>query len=356
MNRESFRYAPSIVLGGSILLGIVLLTMLVIELQVVLAVLFLGLVLGIAFAPLADYLSRYRIPRPVSVLAVYALVAGVLALFLWYAIPRIAAEAETYIDESGELADQYEEFAEDTPLPALEDVQEFLADFAAGIDVAGQAFIVFDIGLYFVSILIIAIFFTISKDRAMDFTLSLVAEDQREQTAHVLDAMARKLRRYMLAQLISMAFVGLFTYLGLLILGVPFALILGVLAFILGILPVIGATITFAIAFLLALTEGLTIALMVAALYVAIESLESYVLIPIVQRSQTRMPELLILVAILVGGALMGILGALIALPATVVLYILVHDVIVPWRQSQLERREAGDEAEEAPAKPAEVS
>lgn len=350
MNRDSFQYAPSLVLAGALLLGLYFLLMLIVELRIVLSVVFLGVVLGVALAPLADYFNRFHVPRPVSVIGVYALVAGAITLFLWYAIPELASEGQTLIEESNSWQERYSEIAEDGPLPSLERVQETLEDLAAGMgaSLAGRAMLVLDIGLYFVSVLVIAVFFTISRERMMGLTLTLVAREHRLRTREVLHTIAARLRRYMLAQFISMVFVGVLTYLGLLALGVPFALILGTLAFFLSVLPIIGATIAFGAAFLVALTEGLTVALLVAGFYLAIEAIESYILIPLVQKSQTEMPELLVLIAILIGGALMGLMGAIIALPVAVVVYIVAVEVVIPWRQAQVTH--GGNTPEQAPA------
>lgn len=346
MNEDARQYARATVLAGTILIVGTFLLLALAQLQVVLSVVFLGIVVGLALSPLADYLTRFHVPRAVSVLGVYAFVLGLLALFLWYAIPQIATEARALFEQSGEFEESYAEIAEGTPLPPLSEVQSALESFASGIGpaVAEQALVAFNAGLYVFSLFVIALFFTITKDRARELFISLQPEERRQRCDEVLDIIAQKLRRYLFAEFLSMALIGVMTYVGLTLLGVPFALTLATFAFLLSIIPIIGPTIAFAAAFLVALTQGVSVALIVAGYYLFIEAIESNVLIPLIQRSQTSMPELLILISILVGGALMGILGALVALPATLIGYVILMEVVVPWRREQVGWKEPSEE------------
>ena len=99
--------------------------------------------------------------------------------------------------------------------------------------------------------------------------------------------------------------------------------------------PLVGPILSAVPAVALAMTQGFDQAFYVLLLYIAVQQLESNVITPVVQSKQTDMPELLIVAAVLIGGALMGILGALVGLPLAVILYTLAAELIIPWRQQQ---------------------
>jgi predicted PurR-regulated permease PerM len=148
--------------------------------------------------------------------------------------------------------------------------------------------------------------------------------------------MGWRMRRYMLAEFAGMTAIGVLTYIGLKALGMPYAFSLAAIAFLLEILPILGPWLAFIPALLVALTEGWTTTVLVCVLYLALQQIESYVIVPVFHRRGTGMPELLILAAVLAGGSLMGILGALVALPMAVIVYTLFVDVFVPWRHQRV--------------------
>lgn len=337
MNRESFRYAPSIILGGGVLIGLVLLVLLFVQLAELLAVIFLGVVVGVALSPLTEYLGKYRVPPAASVLLVYGTILGLISLFLWYAIPRIAEEGAAFIDRLDELQAQYEEWADETALPPVDNVSEYLQGALGGLagTITQQAFLVVTMLVYIFTIFIVALFYTFTKDAIRELFISLLAPEHRNRAGEVLDIMGTKLRRYMLGQFIAMLVVGVLTYVGLVILGMPFALVLATLAFLFEILPLVGPWIAFVPAFLVSTTQGIGLVIAVAILYLALQQIESYIVTPVVQRSQTHMPAMLVLISIMVGAALLGVIGALAALPLALILQTFAKEVVIPWRQRQ---------------------
>lgn len=337
MNRETFRYAPSIIVAGAVLLGAVMLVLLFMHLAELLAVIFLGVVVGVALSPLTDYLGKYRVPAAASVLLVYGTILGLVSLFLWYAIPQIAEESAEFIENLETLQERYEEWADETALPPVENLSEYLQGALGGLagTITQQAFLVVTMLLYIFTIFVVGLFYTFTKDAIRELFISLLRQEHRARAAEVLDIMGTKLRRYMLGQFIAMLVVGVLTYIGLIILGMPFALVLATMAFLFEILPLVGPWIAFIPAFLVATTQGIGVMIAVALLYLILQQIESYIVTPVVQRSQTHMPSMLVLTSILVGASLLGIIGALAALPLSLILYTFAKEVIIPWRQRQ---------------------
>ena len=159
--------------------------------------------------------------------------------------------------------------------------------------------------------------------------LKLVPARGRALAAQALEASGRALRRWLLGRMVSMAVVGLLTWFGLMIIGVPSALTLGLLAALLEFIPFIGPIVAAVPAILLGFAAGPDKALWVALLFLAIQQFEGNVLEPLVQQRAVDLPPALLLFALVAGGLVFGIAGILLAAPLTVVLYVLVKKLYV---------------------------
>ena len=154
----------------------------------------------------------------------------------------------------------------------------------------------------------------------------LPAPQQRRMDALTGDAL-RALRAWLLGELVAMTFVGLFTYLAMLLIGVPLPLALGVLAGLLDFIPLFGPIFAAAPALLLATSGGLSQMLWVGVAYVVIQQLEGNVLQPLVQERTVSIPPALLLLSLVVMGQLFGLLGLLVATPLTAVLLVVVGHI-----------------------------
>lgn len=306
------------------------------------AVLVLGVVIGTTLGPLVDWLARYRMPRILSGFLVYALIASLLSLFLLYAIPELAQEGQELIDSFDDLQPLYEDLGEVIPLPEWDELgplfRERMDEFAGRIagEVVSQAGAVVAAVLYTFTVFVVGLFWTITREPARQLFLSLLEERHRAKADETLSLLANRIRKYVLAEFAGMVTVGVITYIGLSLLGVPFAFVLAAIAFVLEILPILGPWIAFIPALLVSLGEGWQTAIFVSVFYLALQQLEGNVIVPVFQGRGTGLPQLLILYAVLLGGALMGVLGALVAIPVAVVAYTIFMDVFVPWRQERV--------------------
>ena len=159
--------------------------------------------------------------------------------------------------------------------------------------------------------------------------IKLVPERGRALAADALDASARALKLWLLGRLVSMTVVGLLTWLGLLVIGVPSALTLGLLAALLEFVPFVGPILSAVPAILLAFADSPEKAIWTALLFLAIQQFEGNVLEPLVQQRAVDLPPALLLFALVAGGLVFGVIGIILAAPLTVVLYVLVKRLYV---------------------------
>jgi predicted PurR-regulated permease PerM len=159
--------------------------------------------------------------------------------------------------------------------------------------------------------------------------LKLFPAGSRDRIDQALDDCWTALRLWLAGRLVSMVFIGLLTGVGLWLIGIPGALALGIVAFILEFVPFVGPIIAAVPALVLALAFDPVKALWVALLYLGIQQLEGNVIEPIVQQRAVDLPPALLLFAIVAGALVFGPTGVIFAAPLTVVLFVLVKRLYV---------------------------
>lgn len=145
--------------------------------------------------------------------------------------------------------------------------------------------------------------------------LMLVAKRRRQRMREVLEEIGHVLQRWLVGQVILMAVVAALTGIGLTLLGVPFALPLALIAGLLEFVPYVGPIVAAIPALIVALSEGPQLALWVGLLYLAVQSVESYILTPLIQHRAVDLPPALILLAQVLMGVTAGPLGVIVATP-----------------------------------------
>ena len=159
--------------------------------------------------------------------------------------------------------------------------------------------------------------------------IKMVPEQGRPLVAEALEDSGNALRLWLLGRIVSMSVVGLLTFIGLSIIGVPSALMLGLVAALLEFVPFIGPIVSSIPAILLAFAVSPTMALWTAFLYLGIQQFEGNVLEPLVQQRAVSIPPALLLFSVVAGGLLFGVIGILFAGPLIVVTYVLVKRLYV---------------------------
>ena len=244
------------------------------------------------------------------------------------------------------IAEQFDELLSQLP-QALESLRERLADYAWA-ERAWQRFspesLVSDenrqmasnavfstFGAFGNAVIILFIGLYVAIDPALyrRGVVLLLAPSIRGRADDVLRQCAATLKNWLGAQLIAMAVVGTLTAVGLFIIGVPLALILGLIAGLLAFIPNIGPIIAIIPGLLLALSGGLSMVLWVAAVYLAVQALESYVITPVIQQERVSIPPALTLSAQLLFGVLFGLLGLALAMPVVAVAMTLAREVYI---------------------------
>ncbi len=327
---------------------------LLLRLWPVLLLLVIALVLATALSPAVAWLERRRIPRPVAlglilmalVLAIVGLAALVIPAFagqvgdLVTAIPAIQAQLADFVAGIPTLADRADAIRTAQPAHLLEPLG------ASALAFAGAAAQVIFLSL---TVVVLAFYLVADHERVQGFAFALLPRRYHLRTARVLLEMGTVVGGYVRGQALTSLLIGVFTFCVLAVLGVPHALALAVFAAFADLIPLIGAFLAVLPPALAALALGPGVALVVLIALVLYHQLESHVIIPRVYGQVLRLSPLAVLVALLVGGELLGIVGALLALPLAAGVRVLVEQLRIdlPGEQpGEAAQRAADAEAE----------
>ena len=151
----------------------------------------------------------------------------------------------------------------------------------------------------------------------------------QQHLSHLLgDEIFTKVGGFVLGNVATSVITGLGTYLWMLAFGIPYPILLALFVALLDLIPVIGSTIGGAVVSLVALTVSLPVAIATLAFYIGYRLVEDYLLTPRIIGSTVKVPAVVSVVAVLVGGALLGIVGALVAIPVAAALRLLLEEIV----------------------------
>jgi predicted PurR-regulated permease PerM len=292
----------------------------------VLLLIFAGILLAVLLVFFAEQLTRLpAVPHWLAVTIVLVLLIGLLALVVVLVIPLV-------VEESGKLAAQLEksiqqlaEWAEnlDGSLPvddfsAVEQQMPALGDVWSGV--TGIFAITMNVLTGVAIIVVVGVFLAYSPAMYTQGVLHLVPLSHRARAAEVMAAVGHTVRWWLLGQLISMAILAVSTWIMLALLGVPQALILGLITGALTFVPYLGPLIALVPILLVAFMESPLLAVYVIILYMVIQNVEANVIMPIVFHRTAHVPPALGVVSQIFFGSLLGFLGFVLAVPLMAVI------------------------------------
>lgn len=201
-----------------------------------------------------------------------------------------------------------------------------------GIFGAGKMLISFSVAT--ISVIALTIYFLIALPGVRKLWLSLIPRSRRERVDLITNEVFSRVGGFMLGNLVTSLISGVGTYVWLIIFGVPDALVLALAVALFDLIPLVGSTIAGVLVSLVALTKGLSIGIATAVFYVVYRYLEDYFLNPRVMGRTVKVSAGVTIVATLIGAALLGLIGALVAIPAAATLQLILEEVAIP-RQNQ---------------------
>jgi len=302
----------------------------------VLLLVFAGTLVAILLQDAGRQLQRLLpVSEKAAMLMVLALALIVLVVGVWLLAPRVADEIGQLWDQLPAAWQNLRDYMEGNPVLRhltrwMPEPGQLMSRAPAVAAQAGNIFTGVLGGLAdFVVIFFVSVYLALQPQPYMRGIIRLVPPRRRARAREVLHELGETLTYWLRGKLLSMLVIGVSTGVGLYLLGVPLALALGVVAGVLDFIPYIGPILAALPAVLIGFSEGLHPALYVVLLFVALQNMEGYLLLPLVERRTVALPPALNVTMQILLGVPFGLIGVALATPLTAVLIVLVEMLYV---------------------------
>lgn len=266
------------------------------------------------------WLKKYKIPRPVSVAVLYVLLIGVVGWIIAGIVPPL-------VDQSTSFATSLPEYLQSLSLPGFvnDRLTEELAVQVGKLpsQLLKVSISVFNNALAILGVLIIALYLLLARDKLDDQLTEFFGKSRSKQIMKVVDSLESRLGGWARGELILMFVVGLATYIGLLVLGIPFALPLALLSGVLEAVPTLGPLLSAVPVAIVGFNQSTVTGFASIALMFLIQQLENYLLVPNIMKKSVGVSPVITLVALIVGFKIAGIAGAILSVPLVITIQVI---------------------------------
>ncbi|MGU3643520.1 AI-2E family transporter [Microbacterium sp. C23T] len=342
-----FRLGLVLTLGGlaAIALGLAFWNLSTIIIYVVFA-----LFAALGLDPVVRWFGRHNVSRPWAIVIVYTAFALVLTGILLLVVPTLIKQisafftdlpttianfqksdfyswlSDTFGSQVGQITDQVEKFL--TNPANIAAIGGGVVNFAVSVGTTISGLII---------VLVLSLYFLAGLPAMKVAFNRFVAARNRKKAAAMTDQITDSIGAYLMGMVVLAFCNSVIAFLLHLFLGLPFPALMGVLAFLITLIPLIGSVLYWLTATTIALfTGGWVPALIFAIIYLIYMQLEAYVLTPKVMNKAISVPGALVVIGAMVGGTLLGLLGALVAIPVTASILLIIKQVFIPKQDAKI--------------------
>jgi predicted PurR-regulated permease PerM len=290
----------------------------------ILLIVFVAVIIAAAINGPVSWLQRHKVPRLLGVIFVYLLLLLLLALVVTLIFPPLAEQIK-------QLAVHFPGFMEKIGLSVQEwwgeykieaNLQALLANLSDRLSQATSSVFGTIISLFgglfsAIIVLVISFYLAVQEKGVKRFLISLTPSEHQHYLSDLIDRIQTKIGGWLRGQLLLMFIVGLLTYIGLYFLGIKYALTLALVAALLEIIPYVGPILAAIPAVILGFVQSPFLALLVILLFVVIQQLENYIIVPQVMKKAVGLNPIIIIIVMLIGAKLAGVIGIILAVPLT---------------------------------------
>jgi predicted PurR-regulated permease PerM len=306
----------------------------------VLVLLYISALVAIGLGPLVNVIernrflmARRRVPRWLAILTIYLAVLTVIAGITLLVVPPLVAQARELWAAFPDLLHRAQLWLISRGLLSRElTVQEAVARTPVGnTDAVGAvigAITGFVGGIFgFLTILILTFYMLVDGESFVAGFVRLFPRSERTRIREACRSVSTKVSAWLVGQLLLAGTIGSTAALGLYILGVPYFYVLALIAAIGEMIPIVGPVISAVPAVLVALTVSPTLGLAVIIFFLVQQQLENHILVPKIMERQVGVSAVMVITSLLLGGSLLGIVGAILAVPTAAILQVLFYEI-----------------------------
>ncbi|MBI2463445.1 AI-2E family transporter [Candidatus Peregrinibacteria bacterium] len=328
------------------------LTQFVYGIKDILLLFFLALLFSAALDPTVDRLERKKIPRSISILCIYLIIFIILVIFISNFIPLVASQLIELAQRVGEIVNNLT-IKGTSNIPFVDRLKPFVSQFLESADrqtliegaktallkvgeqlqgLAGNAWnalkVIFNGIFNVIMVLVITFYMTLEERSIQHFIKSIFPHRHEKYIIAKTHAIKNKIGGWLRGQIILCLSIGIVVTITLRIMGVEYYATLGMIAAIGEFIPYIGSIIAAIPAVLIAFNQSSSLALGVIIAYVIIQQLENNILVPLIMRQAVGLSPIIVIFAVLIGAKFLGILGIILAVPVTTIIWLFVQDYV----------------------------
>lgn len=342
--QNAFRFGLIGTLGVG--LGLLIL-MSIVTLSTILTYIGAALFIALGIEPLIAFLERRKFPRWAALVTVLVIIIGAFAGLIWAIVPIAVGQATQLVQgivtwvQKGDAQKWFENLQHQFPTIVNQEninnvvhwLQSNVGNITNGIVQTGLGIVSGFFGV--IVVIILTIYFTASLPNIKRASYLLVPASKRARFADLADQITDSVGKYVMGQ-VSLALVnGALSAIFLTIIGAKFPILLAFIAFFFSLIPLVGTITGSVIIVAICLLSGWPTALAAAIYYLIYMQVEAYILSPRIMNRAVSVPGAVVVIAALAGGSLLGILGALIAIPFAASILLIIKQVVIP-RQNEL--------------------
>lgn len=286
-----------------------------------LGVLFVGIVISLGIDPLVGFFETRKINRLLGTVFVFLGGSVVLAGILYLTLPVLIRETIGFLGDFNAVIFSF--LGISLPTSFVQGANETLSKIIGFLDtsdipVATAISKIFREVVLTLSVVIISFYLSIERHGNERLLRIIVPDIYERPVLRVFSRFKIKIRRWLGAQLALSLILGIVVSAGLWILGVRYALVLGVIAAVFEVVPIIGPILAGAFAFMVAFSDSVNLGLYVILFFLIVQQLENHILVPIIMGKTMKVHPVIVIVSLLAGGQVAGFFGILLAVPIAV--------------------------------------
>ena len=282
----------------------------------------LAIVIASALEPAVDWLERRRLPRILGTLAVYIIGIFIIALVLYIILPIFLTELNGILANGNDIFGNLIE-SMGIKSTVLQTIAASLNEFTNEL-LGGRTTLVSLLSqilgglLLTIIVFVVSFYLTIGRDGVERFIQAVLPIRYHVGVLSVYGHVQEKISHWFAGQLFLSLVMGIATFIGLSVLGVNYAFILAITTALFELVPYVGPIFAGSLAVLTAMSQSTTTGFYVLALFIAIQQLESHLIVPAVNKYTTNLNPVIVILSLLIGGKVLGIVGVLLAVPLAV--------------------------------------
>lgn len=297
----------------------------------------LAFFLAVGLEPAAVGLVRRGLPRWAATTTVFAVAAVLIGAFIAAAVPPLSAQTRQLIDQAPHYIEQAQNHS--STIGRLNDRFHLQQRITDAVDKSGGSLFgalvaagtaVFGVVADTLIVVVLTIYFLVDLPRIRTTLYRLVAHTRRPRAVIIGDKVFAKVGAYVLGNVATSVIAGAATAMWLIVFGVPYPVLLGLFVGLLDLVPIVGSTVAGVVVSAVALSVSLPVCIATAVFFIAYRLVEDYVLVPKIIGRFVKVSGVVTIVAVLIGAQLLGILGALIAIPIAAAAQLLIEELLFP--------------------------